>query len=227
MIARPASLLAALVLLTSAPAVMAQSAEEAPQALVPTAITVPPRVLGDPAAPVTLDEYASFVCGECARWHTTVLPALRDLIDAGQVKVVFNDVVIQPSEHSMRTAAIGLCAAPGKFFDVAERFMDKYGEAARDEYPDWYKDAMAASGRTDDELDACMTSETTYNQIQIQHQTAVLLGITELPVIRINGHFVEDPTEEAIRAAILSAPPAPEAVSEPAQAPAAEPADAD
>ena len=42
------------------------------------------HVLGDPKAPITLIEYASFTCPHCAHFHTQILPELKKKwIDTG------------------------------------------------------------------------------------------------------------------------------------------------
>ena len=190
----------------------------------PLAVTMPVRMLGDPAAPVQIDEYASFVCEPCALWHTTILPGLiRDYVDAGQVKIVFHDVITHPAEHSARAAAIGLCAAPDKFFAVADSFMTGQSAVMNAPAAPWYAAAIAASGRTQEEMDECSVSETTYNQLALQQERASALGLENFPVIRVNGQFVADPTDGAVRFAIMTAAPAPDAVLPPTAGPAAEP----
>ncbi|MBJ7485099.1 thioredoxin domain-containing protein [Brevundimonas sp.] len=203
-----------------------ESAAPGPEtAPAPQAVTVPVRMLGDPAAPVQIDEYASFVCEPCAQWHTTVLPGLiRDYVDAGHVKIVFHDVITHPAEHSARAAAIGLCAAPDRFFAVADSFMNGQGAVMNAPAAPWYAAAIAASGRTEEEMEECSVSETTYNQLALQQERAGALGLENFPVIRVNGQFVADPTDGAVRFAILSAPPAPELALPPIGDTAAEPA---
>lgn len=211
---RAAGLLASVTLFAWATGSTAQTTENTEPVAPFEGVSVPIRMLGDPAAPVTIEEFASFVCPTCAEWHVNVLPTLRDLIDAGQVNVIFHDVIVDPVEASMKAAAIGLCAAPERFFDVAELFMDRLDEAVRDEDPDWFKNAVAASGRSEDEMDECAVSETTYNQIVAQQDTAETLRIGTLPLIRVNGQVIDSPLPEAIRAAVLAAPANSETISE-------------
>ena len=50
------------------------------------------HVLGDPKAPVTLIEYASFTCPHCAHFHIQILPEIKKKwIDTGKVKLVYRD----------------------------------------------------------------------------------------------------------------------------------------
>ena len=63
----------------------------------PPAVTSADRVLGRADAPVTVIEYASFVCSHCAHWHKTVLPTFKTLfIDTGQVRLVYRNLPTNP-----------------------------------------------------------------------------------------------------------------------------------
>ncbi|MHA1108459.1 MAG: thioredoxin domain-containing protein, partial [Alphaproteobacteria bacterium] len=43
------------------------------------------RVIGDPAAPITIIEYASLTCPHCANFHADTLPKLeKDWIETGK-----------------------------------------------------------------------------------------------------------------------------------------------
>lgn len=212
-------------------------AQEADPAVVeqppaPTAVIVPLRTLGDPAAPVTIDEYASFVCLSCADWHNTVLPiVIRDYIDTGQARLVYHDVVTQPIEASLYASARGLCSPPDRFFAVAQSFMAGLAGSRGDEAKAqaWYEGGLEASGLTAEEMDACVTDPKTLEQIRAQNREANAKGLGAYPAILVNGQRVADPTEAAMRSAILFSTMAPvdegEAQVEPTSEP--EPASAD
>ncbi len=69
--------------------------------------------LGDPAAPVTLEEYSDFLCPYCGRHFSQTMPALlEEYIRDGQVKYVFRDmplVGLHPTAPAGHVAA--RCAA--------------------------------------------------------------------------------------------------------------------
>ncbi|MFX9015991.1 thioredoxin domain-containing protein, partial [Acinetobacter baumannii] len=57
-------------------------------------LTVQPgdHVLGDPKAPITMIEYASFTCPHGAHFHTPILPEIKKKwIDTGKVKLISRD----------------------------------------------------------------------------------------------------------------------------------------
>lgn len=180
-----------------------------------TPVLVPARILGDPAAPVTIDEYASFTCSECAIWHTSVLPDLMsEYRQTGQVKLVYHDVVTQPVETSFAAGALGLCAPANRFFDVAQAFMAGLLEvvAGTKTGPQLYEAALAASGMTQAEMDTCIADPKILEQLKTQHRAAIAQGMRTYPVIRVNGQTIPNPTVEALRAAILEAASAPNVV---------------
>jgi protein-disulfide isomerase len=69
-------------------------------------VAIPDKVLGDPAAKVTLIEYASPTCPHCAQWSNDVLPALKEkYVATGKVKLI-----IRPFARNTLDAAIFMLA---------------------------------------------------------------------------------------------------------------------
>lgn len=69
-------------------------------------VAIPDKVLGDPAAKVTLIEYASPTCPHCAAWSNDVLPALKEkYVTPGKVKLI-----IRPFARNTLDAAIFMLA---------------------------------------------------------------------------------------------------------------------
>lgn len=170
----------------------------------PPAVTSADRVLGRTDAPVTVIEYASFVCSHCADWHTTVLPAFKArFIDTGQVRLVFRNLPTNPAQVAARAAGIARCAAPARFFDVASSFMT--GQAAiigGAPLADWYAAGVAVSGRTQAEIDACLADPATLNGIRAEVAGANAAGVRGTPSFFVNGRAVPDTSLEGLTAAI-------------------------
>ncbi|MBU3901209.1 DsbA family protein, partial [Patescibacteria group bacterium] len=56
-------------------------------------------LIGDPNAPVTMEEYTNFLCSACARFAVTTLPQIKeDYVKTGKVKIVI--YVLPPYELS-------------------------------------------------------------------------------------------------------------------------------
>lgn len=168
------------------------------------AVTASDRILGRANAPVTVVEYASFTCSHCADWHNHVLPEFKTkYIDTGKVRLVFRDLPTQPANIAASAAAVGRCAAPGRFFDVARHLMSTQKSAfeSRDLGP-WFNGAVAASGRTEAEIDACLSAPATATALNADVQAAVDAGVTGTPAFFVNGQPVSGHSMEALSAAI-------------------------
>lgn len=189
----------ATVLMSAAPAL----AVEAAPAPVP-AVTAADRVLGRADAPVTVIEYASFTCSHCAAWSNDVLPAFKTrYIDTGKVKLVFRDLPTQPAQVAATAAAIARCAAPEKFFDVAHHFMAGQAAAfASGDARDWYMGAIAVSGRTQPQIEACLAEPATGQALQHSIDAALAAGVEGTPTFFVNGKRVADHSLESLSAAI-------------------------
>lgn len=198
-------------LLILALALLAPAAASAPviaqEPLAP--VTAADRSIGRADAPVTVVEYASFACTHCADWHQLVYPVFKQrFIDTGRVRLVFRNLPTPPEEVSLPGAALARCAAPERFFDVASALMR--GQAAvlnggtRD---DWYAPAIAVSGRTRAQLDACATTPATRAAINRDIQTAEAAGATRTPTFFVNGRRVTDRSLGGLEVAIRAASP--------------------
>jgi protein-disulfide isomerase len=170
-------------------------------------VTAADRSIGRADAPVTVIEYASFACGACGAWHVGVYPAFKQrLIDTGQVRFVFRNLPTPPQEISLPGAALARCAVPARFFDVTSALMR--GQAAvlaGGTREDWYAPAVAVSGRTLAQLQACAATPATQAAITRDIESARAAGVRGTPSFFVNGRRVTDNSlaglESAVRAA--------------------------
>jgi protein-disulfide isomerase len=185
--------------------VTATDVAQARQTLAP--VTAADRSIGRADAPVTVVEYASFACNHCADWHRFVYPAFKSrFIDTGQVRLVFRNLPTLPEEMSLPGAALARCAAPERFFDVATALMLGQDAVFRGgTREDWYAPAIAVSGRTQAQIEACVSTPATGNAINRDIDRANAAGVNTTPAFFVNGRRVTDRSlgglEVAIRAA--------------------------
>ena len=199
-----------LALALTAPAVAASvsgaDAAAARQTLAP--VTSADRSIGRADAPVTVVEYASFACNHCADWHRFVYPTFKTrFIDTGQVRFVFRNLPTLPEEMSLPGAALARCAAPERFFDVASALMLGQDAVFRGGTREaWYAPAIAVSGRTQAQLEACASTPATRDAISRDIDSAHEAGAHTTPSFFVNGRRVTDRSlgglEVAIRAAV-------------------------
>ncbi len=204
---RRSLLILALALLAPAVAASASGADSALARQRVAPATAADRSIGRADAPVTVIEYASFACNHCADWHRFVYPSFKTrFIDTGQVRLVFRNLPTPPEEMSMPGAALALCAAPERFFDVASALMLGQDAVFRGgTREDWYAPAIAVSGRTQAQIEACATTPATLAAINRDVDSATAAGASTTPSFFVNGRRVTDRSlgglEVAIRAA--------------------------
>ncbi|AQR62588.1 thioredoxin [Brevundimonas sp. LM2] len=170
----------------------------------PPAVSAGDRVMGRADAPVTVIEYASLVCSHCGDWHRTVYPELkRRFIDTGQVRLVFRDYPTSPAPVAARAAGIARCAAPDRFYAVIGTFFDGHEALfAGGPVPAWLASGVAASGKTQAEIDACLADPATLNGLRASMTGATAAGVEGTPSFFVNGRAAPDRSIEGLTAAI-------------------------
>jgi protein-disulfide isomerase len=154
------------------------------------------RILGSPAASITIVEYASMTCPHCAHFTKEVLPELkRKWIDTGKVKLVLRDFPLD--QLALRAAMIQRCAPPDRFYAFAEMFFaDQAQWVAADDANVALARLAALGGMSRSEFDACLKNTALENRILQQRLVASKnLGVEATPTFFINGtKFAGAPT---------------------------------
>ena len=83
------------------------------------AIVLQDIIFGDPDAPVTLIEYASWTCPACLDFHSRILPTIKtDYIDTGKVRMVFREFPTPPANVAVAGFALARCTADEDYYDI-------------------------------------------------------------------------------------------------------------
>ena len=87
--------------------------------------------IGNPDAPVTVIEYASYTCPHCARFHEGTFKELKsNYIDTGKINFVYREVYFD--RYGLWASMIARCAGtPEAFFGMSDLFYEKQSEWAR------------------------------------------------------------------------------------------------
>jgi protein-disulfide isomerase len=109
--------------------------------------------LGNPKAPVRIDEYYSLDCPHCAAFVIETLPKLTaDYIDKGKVYLVLHDFPLH--EPALRATMLARCAPPDRFFPIVDTlFRVQQGWVGS---MDALKQQAKFAGLTDAQIDACL-----------------------------------------------------------------------
>ena len=151
------------------------------------------HVLGDPKAPVTLIEYASFTCPHCAQFHTQVLPEIKKKwIDTGKVKLVYRDFPLD--QVAAKAAQIAECAGNDRYFGVIDIIFrgqpqwaassDPLGELAK---------PLRIAGLGENEIKACLANEAASNAVINDYKGGEQMGVNSTPALFIDGQLYRGP----------------------------------
>ena len=134
-----------------------------------------PRTLGDPKAPVHVQEWFSLTCTHCARFDQTVLPAIKTkLIDTGRVFYTFRDFPLDAVALMAAQVARSLPAdryAP--FVDALFASQDRWAFAQGVDTPAVLKQMAALAGMNGDAFVAALGNDKLKAAIMADRQYAV------------------------------------------------------
>lgn len=164
------------------------------------------QALGQVDAPVVLVLYSDFACPYCTLFAQQVHPAIKDLVDAGTLRIEWRDLA-QITETSPLAAQAGLAAAEqGKFWEFHDVV---YAAADPNDHPTYSEESLVAfaqqAGVPDIEaFKTTMSSAQTVEAVVQAKSHAHQLGITGTPFMIVNDAFIGGYKDAAyVRATIL------------------------
>ncbi len=164
-----------------------------PSAPVPAHPTIPGmgvRALGDPKAPVRVDEWFSLTCPHCARFAIDVLPAIRKtLIDSGRLYYVFRDF---PLDQVALMAAVVARHLPkpqyAGFVEALLASQDRWAFARAANPTVEIGKVAALAGMSTDAYDAALKDTALRDAILTDQVRAEKLhGVNSTPTFILNG----------------------------------------
>lgn len=153
------------------------------------AITEFDAVMGDPDAPVTLIEYASFTCGHCANFATDTFDELKTrFIDTGQLRFVFRDFPLDGL--ALRAGMLARCVEGVDYFAVIhELFASQRQWATADDPVEALQRIGQLAGLSEEAFLACMDNDDLANQIiQLRLDGEEQYNVRATPTFVLNGH---------------------------------------
>ncbi|MDO5049117.1 MAG: thioredoxin domain-containing protein [Actinomycetaceae bacterium] len=153
-----------------------------------------PRAIGSVDAPVVMVSYEDFSCPMCTVFFEQTFPELQDLIDSGDLRIEFRDLVIFPNYGSDHAARASRAAAnQGLFWEFV---TTAYGQAGAGNHPTYSKETVLEIAKTvgvpdmakfeadyeSDEVKEAVNAETQHGMYN--------LGITGTPFFIVNNAVV-------------------------------------
>ena len=146
--------------------------------------------MGNPAAKVTMIEYASVACPHCARFDMDVFPAFKaKYIDTGQVRYIAREALTGDPAIAAAGFLTARCAGRDKYFQV----VDAIYHAQQDMFTGGEPHAVLlniarSAGLTDARFESCIKDETALNALNARWEHYVKDdNITGTPTFVING----------------------------------------
>jgi len=146
------------------------------------------RRLGDPAAPVTVIEYASMTCSHCATFHRETFAAFKaKYIDTGKVHFILREFPLDP----LASAAFMLarCAPEDQYFPlVALMFETQESWAFVDDPGTALLKLLETRGFDEAKFNACLSDQELFDHVtSVRNRADEKFGISGTPTFFFNG----------------------------------------
>lgn len=141
----------------------------------------PGIAIGDPSAPVVMEEYTNFLCGACGHFATQTLPGIMDeYVKTGKVRMVF---YVYPPQELSKAA---LCAQEQNKFTEYHDYLFAHQDQISAEKD--LKDFAGNVGLDTQKFDACFDTPDKYtDKIQKWYDDGAARGVDATPTFFING----------------------------------------
>lgn len=166
----------------------AAQAQEAPQ--------VESFTLGDPDAPIKLEEFASFTCGHCGTFHDEVFKRLKaEYIDTGKVHFTYREVYWDP--YAIWAGLLARCGGEMRFFGIVSVLYEKQSDWIDANDPAATAESLRqigrASGLAPDQMEACLSDAALAEALRDHSaETTDEAGVNATPSIVIDGELYKN-----------------------------------
>ena len=152
------------------------------------AAPLPDRVLGNAAAPVTVEEFVSLTCPHCADFTTEVLPALeKNYIATGKVKVILRDFPLDGA--ALKAATLARCMPADEFYPfISVLFKNQSSWALASDIDKKLVQYATLGGLPADKAQACLADASMQEAVANERSDATTkYDVQSTPTFIING----------------------------------------
>jgi protein-disulfide isomerase len=147
------------------------------------------KSLGDPNAPVLVEEFSDFQCSFCRRFHDDTLPQILEAyVDTGKVNFVYRHFPIL-GPGSTRAAIASACAQEaGLFWEYHDILFANQNESNPEAFSfGRLEDFAEALGMSGSDFRSCLLSTEFNAAIEAEYEAAQAAGASSTPSFLING----------------------------------------
>jgi protein-disulfide isomerase len=148
--------------------------------------------IGNPDAPVTMEEFSSFSCPACRSYHESYFKPLMDKIQAGELRFVYIPLTNFGSWDSSNMARAAVCAGvQGKFWEMHDVLFDWQGRlGSQSNEPRLHSSASELLGLDRSQFDACYDSRSTTDVLTAAADLRAARGVNSTPTVYLDGEKV-------------------------------------
>ena len=175
-------------------------------------------LLGNPAAPVTIVEFADFECPACGSFALVTEPDVRArLINTGQANLRFYDLPLDIHKNTWQASHAAACANDqGKFWEMHDRLFagqHEWNGQATSNPTKVHRGYAQQLGLDVAKWDSCIENGTHQRAIAANRAEAIRLGVGSTPTFIIGGKMIPgslpyDEIARMVAEAAKQAPPA-------------------
>jgi protein-disulfide isomerase len=148
--------------------------------------------MGDPNAPVVIEEFSDFLCTFCQQFATqTEERLIEEYIATGKVYFVYKPYPLQ--QESFTPLEAGMCAAEqDKFWEYHDvLFANQEGHSAQAYAPRRLEAFAEALNLDVDQFNDCVRSNRFSGDVQASQVEGVNKGVSSTPTFFLNGRMIE------------------------------------
>lgn len=141
-------------------------------------------IIGDPAAPITVIEFADFGCPHCMEYHSTMTQVIANYVATGKARFEFRIFPTAGGQQTVYAGAVAECIAesnPALYWQAYDRFFN-LAETGR-----YFQDGAIIGvvqelGLNRSEVMNCTTSS---NQVTVDVNYGQNLGVSGTPAVMV------------------------------------------
>ncbi len=150
------------------------------------------HIIGSDTAPNTLIMYASVTCPHCSQWFTTEWDLLKsELIDTGELRVVFREFITGPAQVAVTGFTIANCGQTENYMDIIYHQMAEQknilGGLQAGKGIEVYDSTLEIAGVKKEDLPACFEDQSHFNRLETSMARAEAGGLQGVPSFILNG----------------------------------------
>ena len=184
---------AAIAVIAVAGVVMFANAQsEPPPPPVASGIRVAGSVMGDPTAPVTIEEWADLQCPACRAFAIGTEPRLRaEYVATGKVRMVFHHLAFIGQESLWAGEGIECAGEQNRLWDLHDRLYAVQGGENTGVFSKPNLEKIASDVGLGSGFNACLDSDRYLQRVKDDTNAGKAKGVTATPTFFVNGRKVE------------------------------------